>query len=103
MKRQIYPIDLSKHSEKLKSICKKLGISKAEAIRNAIDFYYDYVSGLKVIELRNITREEAEKEILEYIKEKGKAWTDEIADDLRIDIVLVNDILKELAEKGVVE
>jgi len=103
MERQIYPIDLSKHREKLKTICKKLGISKASAIRNAIDFYYDYVSGLKVIELRNITREEAEKEILEYIKEKGKAWTDEIADDLRIDIVLVNDILKELAEKGVVE
>jgi Mn-dependent DtxR family transcriptional regulator len=29
--------------------------------------------------------------------------SDEIADELRIDLVLVNEILKELAEKGVVE
>lgn len=103
MEREIYPIDITKRKDKLEKICKKMGISKAEAIRDAIDFYYDYVKGLKVIELRDVSKEQAEKEILEYIKEKGKAWTDEIADDLRIDIVLVNGILKELAEKGVVE
>jgi len=73
------------------TICKKFGISKAEAIKNAIDFYYNYVKGLKVIELRDISKKQAEKEIRDYVKEKGKAWTDEIADDLRIDIVLVNE------------
>ena len=56
-----------------------------------------------MIELRDVSKEQAGKEILEYISEKGKAWTDEIADDLRIDIVVVNEILKELAEKGAVE
>ena len=103
MEREIYPVDITRQKDKLEKICKKMGISKAEAIRDALDFYYDYVRGLKVIELRDISNEQAEKEILEYIKEKGKAWTDEIADNLRIDIVLVNEILKELAEKGVVE
>jgi len=103
MKREIYPIDITRQKEKLEVICKKMGISKAEAIRDAIDFYYDYARGIKVIELRDVSKEQAGKEILEYIKEKGKAWTDEIADDLRIDIVVVNEILEELAEKGVVE
>ena len=101
--REVYPIDITKQKDKLEAICKKMGISKAEAIRDAIDFYYEYIRELKVIELRAVTKEQAEKEILEYMKEKGKAWTDEIADDLRIDIVLVHEILKKLAEKGVVE
>ena len=92
--REVYPIDITKQKDKLEAICKKMGISKAEAIRDAIDFYYEYIRGLKVIELRAITKEQAEKEILEYMKEKGKAWTDEIADDLRIDIVLVHEILR---------
>lgn len=103
MEREVYPVDITRQKDKLEKICKKMGISKAEAIRDAIDFYYDYVRGLKVVELRDVSKEQAEKEILAYIKEKGKAWTDEISDDLRIDIVLVNEILKELAEKGVVE
>jgi len=103
MQRQVYPIDLTKHEEKLKVICEKLGLGKAEAIRNAIDHYHEYVRGLKVIELREIPREEAEEEILAYIKEKKRAWTDEIADDLRLDLLLVNEILRELAEKGVIE
>ncbi len=103
MQRQIYPLDIKKHEEKLKVICEKLGLSKANAIRNAIDYYYEHIRGLEVIELREISKEEAEKEILAYIKEKGKAWTDEIADNLRLDVLLVNDILMELAEKGVVE
>ncbi len=55
---------------------------------------------LKVIELRNIPKKQAEKEILEYIAKKGKAWTSEIADDLRLDVIRVNNILKELAEDG---
>ena len=103
MERVVYPIDITRQKDKLDKICKKMGISKAEAIRDAIDFYYEYARGIKAIELRDVSKEQAEKEILEYSKEKGKAWTDEIADDLRIDIVLVNGILKELAEKGVVE
>ncbi len=103
MEREVYPIDITSQKDKLDKICKRMGISKMEAIRDSIDFYHEYVRGIEVIELRAVSKEQAEKEILEYIKEKGKAWTDEIADDLRIDIVLVDEILKGLAEKGVVE
>jgi len=80
-----------------------MGLSKAEVIREAIDFYHNYVMGLKVIELREIPRKQAEKEILQYLKEKGKAWTSDIADDLRLDVDLVNSIMNDLVKRGMVE
>lgn len=101
--RYVYPIDLTNLNQEVEIICEKLGITKAEAIRDAIEFYSEYVKGLKVIELRSIPKKQAEKEILDYIAKKGKAWTSEIADDLRLDVVLVNDTLKELVEKGKIE
>ena len=101
--RYVYPIDLTNLDQEVEIICEKLRISKAEAIRGAIEFYSEYVKGLKVIELRNIPKKQAEKEILDYVAKKGKAWTSDIADDLRLDVVLVNDILRELAEKGKIE
>ena len=78
-------------------------VGKAEAIRNAIEFYSEYIKGLKVIELRVIPKKQAEKEILKYIKNKGKAWTSDIADDLRLDVILVNEILTDLAKRGKIE
>lgn len=60
---KVYSIDITSQKGELEKICKRMRISKAEAIRDSIDF----------------------------------------ADDLRIDIVLVDEILKGLAEKGVVE
>ncbi len=101
--RYVYPVDLTEFNEKLELICEKSGKSKAEVIRDAINFYYENLAGLKVIELRDIPRKQAVKEILEYLKKKGKTFTSEIADDLRIDVVLVNEILTELAEKGMIE
>ncbi|MDI6826273.1 MAG: ribbon-helix-helix protein, CopG family [Candidatus Aenigmarchaeota archaeon] len=101
--RYIYPVDLTELNEKIEKICEKMGLNKAEVIREAIDFYHNYVMGLKVIELREISREQAEREILQYLKEKGKAWTSDIADDLRLDIDLVNKIMNDLVKKGMVE
>ncbi len=98
--RYVYPVDLTEDYDKLETICTKLRVTKAEALRDALDYYYNYVQGLKIIETRNISKKQAEKEILEYIKKNGRAWTSEIADHLRLDIVQVNDILHELAEKG---
>jgi DNA-binding MarR family transcriptional regulator len=101
--RYIYPVDLTELNEKIEKICEKMGLNKAEAIREAVNFYHNYVMGLKVIELREISKEQAEKEILHYLKEKGKAWTSDIADDLRIDINMVNNIMNDLVKKGKVE
>ena len=57
----------------------------------------------KFIELREISKKQAEGEILSYIKKNGKAWTSEVADNLRLDVSIVNDILGELAEGGKIE
>ena len=101
--RYIYPVDLTELNEKIEKVREKMGLNKAEVIREAIDFYHNYVMGLKVIELREIPREQAEKEILQYLKVKGKAWTSDIADDLRIDINMVNDIMNDLVKRDKVE
>jgi hypothetical protein len=101
--RHVYPVDVTETTTELEEICERLGLTKAEAIRDAILHYAAYVRGIKVIETREISRKDAEKEILALIKKRGKAWTSEIADELQLDVVLVNDILQGLAQKGAVK
>ncbi len=103
MQRYIYPVDLTEVEQELNFIVNKLKISKAEAIREAIRHYAEELRGLEVVELRDIPREQAKKEILEYIKGKDRVWAGEIADALRLDLSLVNDILMELWSEGYVE
>jgi DNA-binding MarR family transcriptional regulator len=100
MQRIVYPFDLSAQSGKLEEICGRLKLSKAEALRQALDHYYEYVKGMKIIEIREISEKQAEKEILAFLKSHKGAFTSEIADSLRLDIVLVDSILHKLAEKG---
>jgi len=103
MQRYVYPVDLTEVEKELNLIVEKLKVSKAEAIREAIRHYAEELKGLEVVELRDIPREQAKKEILEYIKGKERVWADEIADALRLDLSLVNDILMELWSEGYVE
>lgn len=88
---------------KLNFIAEKLKVSKAEAIREAIRFFAEELKGLEVVELRNISKEEAKKEVMEFIKGKDRVWADEIAEALRLDLSLVNDVLMELWSEGYVE
>ena len=103
MRRYIYPVDLTEVEEELNFVVEKLKVSKAEAIREAIRHYAEELRGLEVMELREIPRERAKKEILEYIKGKERVWADEIADALRLDLSFVNDVLMELWSEGYVE
>ncbi len=103
VQRMVYPVDLTGVEQELEDICAKLRLSKAEAIRSAINAYHEQLKGVKVIELRKIPRARAEREILAVVREKGTAYADEIADELRLDVFFVNDVLKKLAEKGVVK
>jgi predicted transcriptional regulator len=89
--------------EELKCIAEKLGVSKDEAVREAIRFFAAELKGLEIVELRDIPKERARKEIIDFIKGKERVWADEIADALRLDLAFVNDILKELWEEGYVE
>ena len=62
--------DLKDVNEALDGIVKKIGCSKADAIRDAIRYYADYLRGLEVIRYREIGRENAKEEIKAYIKGK---------------------------------
>ncbi|RLI71434.1 winged helix-turn-helix domain-containing protein [Archaeoglobales archaeon] len=103
MQRYVYPVDLTEVEKELKLITEKLKVSKAEAIREAIRHLAEELRGLEVVEIRDVSKDQAKKEIIGFIKGKDRVWADEIADSLRLDLTLVNDILMELWEEGYVE
>jgi len=102
--RYVYPVALDNEEVKaLESLAVKLGLSKAEAIREAIRHYVEFTKGMEVLKMRNISKEEAKKEVLAYLEKHERAWSSNIADELRLDIGLVNEILKELWSEEKVE
>lgn len=103
-KGYVYPLKLAEESQKdLAKIMEKLGCTKAEAIRDAIKRYAEYLEGLEVVNLRNLTEEEAKKEVQAYLKGKDRVRADEVSDALRLDLGLVNKILLALWQEGEVE
>lgn len=103
VKRYVYPVQLDEEElEALDTIVERLRSSKSEAIREAIRSYADQLKGTEVIKIRDVSRRQARKEILEFLEKNDRAWSSEIADSLRIDLTLVNSILEELwSEKRV--
>ena len=99
IKRIVYPVDITEVEKETESIAERLNISKAEAIRDSIRHYAEYLTGLEVIEYRNITEKHAEKEIKRYLKGKRYVSADEISIALRIDMSQVNKILMGLWQK----
>lgn len=102
-RRHVYPVDLKSVDEAVNMIVEKIGCSKADAIRDAIRYYADYLSGLEVIRYREIGKEEAKEEIKAYIKGKDRVSADEISDALRIEMRMINEVLLELWEEEWVE
>ena len=97
VKRYVYPVQLDEEElEALDTIVERLRSSKSEAIREAIRSYADQLKGTEVIKIRDVSRRQARKEILEFLEKNDRAWSSEIADSLRIDLTLVNSILEEL-------
>jgi len=103
VKRYVYPVQLDEDElEALDTIVERLHSSKSEAIREAIRNYADQLHGTEVMKIREVSRSQARKEILEFLQKNGRAWSSEIADSLRVDLSLVNSILNELwSEKRV--
>jgi len=103
-RRYVYPVGLDEDAmEALEVITRKFGCSKADAIRDAILNYAEEVRGLEVVTLRNISPEQAKSEIFEFLKGKDRVYADEIADALRIDLHLVNELLMELWKEEKIE
>ena len=101
--RYVYPVDLKDVSEMLDIIVDKLGCSKADAIRDAVQYYAEYIRGLEVVTYRDVGKEQAKKEVQDYIKGKERVAADEISDALKIDMGMVNEALLELWQEGWVE
>lgn len=102
--KYVYPVTLDrKDREMLKFISNKIDSSNADAIREAINYYSEYLHGIEVVKPRKISDNQAAKEITEYLKGKDKVYTDEIADALNIDFDKVNKVLMNLWQKGRVE
>ena len=97
VKRYVYPVQLDEEElEALDGIVERLHSSKSEAIREAIRNYADQLKGTEVIKIREVSRRQARKEILEFLEKNERAWSSEIADSLRIDLSLVNSIWEDL-------
>jgi len=103
IKRYVYPVQLDETElEALNAVIYRLHISKSEAIREAVRNYAEQLKGMEVVKLRQVSRSQARKEILEFLDKRDRAWASEIADALRLDITLVNNILEGLwSEKRV--
>lgn len=103
--KYVYPITLSEQDlAALNRLMEKLGCSKADAIRDAIHHYIEYVQGLEVVKIRqNISKDQAKREILEYLKGKNRVYADEVASALRLDFNFVNELLMGLWQEGRVE
>lgn len=101
--RYVYPLDITGIEAEVEKIASKMGINKAEAIREAIKHYAEYIEGLEVVEYRGVTKEQAKREISEFLEGKERVTSDEISGALRIDMSMVNDILVELWQEGEVE
>jgi predicted DNA-binding protein len=102
-KRTIVPVRFSKGEiEKIDKAVERLGAkSRSAFIREAAEKYIQEVGGLKVVEIReNVSLQDAEAEILAYLREREEAETFDVANDLRLDLDLTVKALKELWEEG---
>jgi DNA-binding MarR family transcriptional regulator len=88
--------------EKIDKAVERLGAkSRSAFIREATEKYIQEAGGLKVVEIReNVSLQDAEAEILAYLREQKEAETFDIANDLRLDLDLTVKALKELWEEG---
>jgi len=93
----VYPVQLDEEEVKaLNVIVERMGGTKSEAIRDAIRSLAEEVKGMEVVKIRDISRKQARKEILEFLDKKERAWSSQIADELRLDLSLVSRVLEEL-------
>ncbi len=72
-------------------------MNTADFIRQAVR---EKLESIEIIEPRNIPKNKAKEEILNYMKNKGRAYPSDIADALRLDVDLVISVTKDLLKEG---
>jgi len=99
---KVVPVRVSEEElKKIDGLLFKAGSrSRSEFVRDAVRYYLDNVAETRVIELRDLSKDQAKKEILEYLLKRKEAETFDIANDLRLDLNLTVRSLKELWGEG---
>lgn len=77
-----------------------LYISVSEFIRESVR---KNLASLKVIQIRDIPKAKAKKEIIDYLKTHKEAYASDISEQFSLDLDFVFTILKEMQKEGVVE
>ena len=75
-------------------------MNRADFVRSATR---EKLEAVEVLEIRDLDRSQARKEIVEYLGKNGKSYASDVAEFLRLDLGLVFSILEEIRKKGVVE
>lgn len=75
-------------------------MNTADFVRTAVR---EKLESIKVIDIRDVSKEKAKKEVIEYLKERGTAYASEISENLRLDLNLVFLVLNELKKEGKTE
>jgi len=75
-------------------------LNTSDFIRQAIR---DKIKEYKIINIRNIPKEQAKEEIKEYYKTNDKAYVSEVAEDLELELELVFEITDELEKENQLE
>ncbi len=89
--------------DKIEELRAKLGYrSRNDVIREAINRFIEEIEKSKVLYVRDLTLEQAKKEIIEYLKHREAAYVSEIAENLGINIELAFKAVKELEEERVI-
>ncbi len=89
-----------KEYEKIQYIINSgLYINMADFVRDAIR---SKLHDIEIINIRDIPPEQMKKEIIEYCQEKEKCDICDIADDLELDVIDVNEIVEELINEGLI-
>ena len=103
VKRYVYPVQLDERElEALDIIADRMHLPKSEAIRDAIRNYAEQLKGMEIVKIRDLSKAQARKEILEFLDKNERAWASDIADALRLDLSVVNKTLEDLwSEKRV--
>ncbi|WP_419845315.1 hypothetical protein [Candidatus Poriferisocius sp.] len=76
--------------------------SRIAALEERVAQLEEHSSEVKVIELREVTKEEARAEIIDIFATGETLYYSDIADRLRLDLELVVDICHELQQEGAI-
>ena len=72
-------------------------MNTADFVRMAVR---EKLEPIKIVDARNLPKEKAQKEIIEYLKDNKKAYPSDIADALQLDFNLVLSIVKDMIKEG---